>query len=99
LEASREALDEAFRHGKLRQEDFNQEVVLLQRWQAAIDTQKERGKITFHSLRHSTAIAAIASWANVQTVSSLLGHANPQITLTTYADEWQRGSIRIRRPI
>jgi hypothetical protein len=23
-----------------------------------------------------------------QTVCSLLGHANPQITLTTYADEW-----------
>lgn len=45
---------------------------------------KERGKLTFHSLRYATATAAIASGANVQTVSSLLGHAHPQITLTTY---------------
>ena len=61
---------------------------LLQRWQLAVETGHERGKITFHSVRHSTATAAIASGANVQTVSSLLGHANPQITLTTYADQW-----------
>ncbi len=88
LEASREALDEAFRTGRLSREDFNEQLLLLQRWQVAIDTQKERGKITFHSLRHATATAAIASGANVQTVSSLLGHANPQITLTTYADQW-----------
>jgi len=88
LEASREALDQAFRDRKLSREDFDGEVLLLKRWQAAIETQKERGKITFHSLRHATATAAIASGANVQTVSSLLGHANPQITLTTYADQW-----------
>jgi len=88
LQASRKALDEAFRQGKLSQEDFDKQVALLERWRAAIDTQNERGKITFHSLRHSTATAAIASGANVLTVSSLLGHANPQITLTTYADEW-----------
>jgi integrase len=88
LPASRQALDEAFRQGKLSQADFDKQVALLRRWQTAIDTQNERGKITFHSLRHATATAAIASGANVQTVSSLLGHANPQITLTTYADEW-----------
>jgi integrase len=88
LKASRQALDEAFRDKKLSREDFDGQVLLLQRWQAAIQTQNERGKITFHSLRHSTATAAIASGANVQTVSSLLGHANPQITLTTYADQW-----------
>ena len=88
LPASRKALDEAFQHGRLSQEDFDKQVALLRRWQAAIDTRNERGKLTFHSLRHATATAAIASGANVQTVSSLLGHANPQITLTTYADEW-----------
>ena len=88
LAASRQALDESFRDGKLSQEDFDDQLLLLQRWQVAIDTRNERGKITFHSLRHSTATAAIASGANVQTVSSLLGHANPQITLTTYADQW-----------
>ena len=88
LEASRDALDEAFLNGKLREEDFKEQLLLLQRWQVALDIQSERGRLTFHSLRHATATAAIASRANVQTVSSLLGHANPQITLTTYADEW-----------
>ena len=88
LAASREALDEAFREKKLNREEFDRQVLLLKRWQAALETRRERGKITFHSLRHSTATAAIASGANVQTVSSLLGHANPQVTLTTYADQW-----------
>ena len=88
LKASREALDEAFRDTKVSREDFEGQLLLLQRWQAAIETREERGKITFHSSRHSTATAAIASGANVQTVSSLLGHANAQITLTTYADHW-----------
>jgi hypothetical protein len=50
--------------------------------------QNERGKVTFHSLRHLAATAAIASHQNVQTVASLLGHASPQVTLTTYADAW-----------
>ena len=85
LQASNEALDEAFRSGKLSRAGLNEQLLLLQRWQAAIATRQERGKITFHSLRHSTATAAIASGANVQTVSSLLGHANSHITLTTYA--------------
>ena len=88
LEASKEALDEAFRSGKLSREDCDEQLVLLRRWQAAVDLRNERGRLIFHSLRHATATAAIASRANVQTVSSLLGHANPQITLTTYADEW-----------
>ena len=88
LKASRAALDEAFQKGNLSQQAFNGQLQLLQRWQLVIETRNERGKITFHSLRHSTATAAIASGANVQTVSSLLGHANPQITLTTYADQW-----------
>jgi hypothetical protein len=29
-----------------------------------------------------------AARPELQTVSSFLGHANPQITLTTYADKW-----------
>lgn len=88
LKASREALDEAFRSRKLSRAALDEDLLLLQRWQRVIETRHERGKITFHSLRHSTATAAIASGANVQTVSSLLGHANPQVTLTTYADQW-----------
>src|SRR6185437_5971336 len=88
LEASRKALEEALRSGQLSRAGFEQQILLLERWRVTIDTRNERGKITFHSLRHATATAAIASGANVQTVSSLLGHANPQITLTTYAEQW-----------
>jgi len=38
-----------------------------------IELENERGKVTFHSLRHSAATAAIASGANHQTVCCLLG--------------------------
>ncbi len=55
---------------------------------AKVERMTERGKLTFHSLRHCAATAAIASNANVQTVATLLGHASPQVTLTTYADAW-----------
>jgi len=88
LSGSRKALDDAFRRGKLDQEEFNEQLTLLERWDVFVQAQEERGKITFHSLRHSTATAAIASGANMQTVCSWLGHASPLITLTIYADEW-----------
>jgi integrase len=93
-------LDEAFRDKKLSREGFDGQILLLQRWQVAIETQNERGKITFHSLRQATATAAIASGANVQTVSSLLGHANPRIRRSRSRPmriSGQRGSIRRRR--
>ena len=53
---------------------------------ALIDERSRR--VTFTSLRHTAATAAIASGENVQTIASRLGHANPQVTLTVYADEW-----------
>lgn len=40
---------------------------------------------TFHDLRHTFATAAIASGADVKSVSSILGHANAAMTLNIYA--------------
>jgi integrase len=43
--------------------------------------------MTFHSLRHSAATAAIQSGQTVATVARLLGHASAKTTLNTYADQ------------
>ena len=44
------------------------------------------GKVpVFHDLRHTFATAAIASGADVKSVSSILGHANAAMTLNIYA--------------
>jgi integrase len=42
-------------------------------------------RIRFHDLRHSFASNLLAAGWDVVTVSRLLGHANPQVTLTIYA--------------
>ena len=42
-------------------------------------------KVTFHSLRHTFASAAISAGVNVVTVSRHLGHGSPTITLSVYA--------------
>jgi integrase len=41
--------------------------------------------VTFHSLRHTFASAAISAGVNVVTVSRHLGHGSPAITLSVYA--------------
>jgi integrase len=41
--------------------------------------------ITFHSLRHFTATTLAASGVGIRTIAGRLGHANPGITLRTYA--------------
>ena len=40
---------------------------------------------TFHDLRHTYATHLIANGANVRTVASMMGHADPTITMRTYA--------------
>jgi integrase len=42
-------------------------------------------EITFHALRHSHASQLIASGVDIVTISKRLGHANPSVTLATYA--------------
>ena len=50
----------------------------------------ERGrKVTFHSLRHTAATAAIAAGENIADIGAMLGHASPNVTLTIYADAWR----------
>ena len=42
-------------------------------------------EVRFHDLRHSFASNLLAAGVDVVTVSRLMGHANPQITLTIYS--------------
>jgi integrase len=41
--------------------------------------------VTFHALRHTHASAFFAAGLDVVTISRRLGHANPTVTLNTYA--------------
>ncbi len=41
--------------------------------------------VTFHSLRHFTATTLAADGVSIRTIAGRLGHANPGITLRTYA--------------
>ncbi len=42
-------------------------------------------RITFHGLRHSFASLLLANGIDIRTVSELLGHADPAMTLRVYA--------------
>ena len=42
-------------------------------------------RVTFHALRHTHASALIAAGLDIVTISRRLGHANPTVTLNTYA--------------
>jgi integrase len=46
--------------------------------------------VRFHDLRHSYASLLISRGLDVVNVSKQLGHANPSITLSVYADEFDR---------
>jgi len=59
-------------------DDFRQAIK-----RAGIQTARER--LSLHSLRHGFSSMLIASGLNVVFVSRQLGHANPGITLKTYA--------------
>lgn len=41
---------------------------------------------TFHDLRHTFAVLAIASGMDVETLARILGHANASMTLDIYGD-------------
>ena len=42
-------------------------------------------EFTFHELRHTAVSHLIASGANILTISKIIGHANPSITLNVYS--------------
>jgi integrase len=46
------------------------------------------GRLSLHSLRHGYASNLISNRLNVVFVSRQLGHANPNVTLSTYAHLW-----------
>jgi integrase len=48
------------------------------------------GRLSLHSLRHGFASLLIANGLNVVFVSRQLGHANPTVTLSTYAHLFER---------
>ena len=48
------------------------------------------GRLSLHSLRHGFASLLISKGLNVVFVSRQLGHANPTITLGTYAHLFER---------
>jgi integrase len=43
------------------------------------------GDLRFHDLRHTDASLSLAAGVPVPTVSAMLGHANPSVTLSIYA--------------
>ena len=47
-------------------------------------------RLSLHSLRHGFASLLIAKGLNVVFVSRQLGHANPNVTLSTYAHLFER---------
>jgi integrase len=63
---------------------------------AAAGTKVGLPELDPHDLRHLYASVLISGGENVTTVSYLLGHANPQITLSIYAHLWERDDSRAR---
>lgn len=57
------------------------------------------GDVTLHDLRHTYASSLIASGCDVVTVQHDLGHAQPSITLNTYAHLWPSAEDKTRRAI
>jgi integrase len=53
-------------------------------------------RVRLHDLRHSFASNLLATGWDVVTVSKLLGHANPQITLTIYAHALPQRAMALR---
>lgn len=48
-------------------------------------------ELRIHDLRHAAASLAIASGADVKAVQNMLGHADANMTLNTYAERWDKG--------
>ena len=61
----------------------------------ALDLVGSRGRrMTMHGLRDSYATLAIAAGADVRSVSGVLGHSSPAITMNVYADALPEGKRR-----
>ena len=54
-------------------------------------------RTSFHSLRHTHASLWIKDGGDVITLSKRLGHASPQITMTTYASDIEEANVHTIR--
>lgn len=54
-------------------------------WETVKKTAKLAASVTFHATRHTAASLTLAAGVPVATVSAMLGHANPSITMRLYA--------------
>lgn len=71
-----------------------------QQWRAAqVGIGLKAGALRFHWLRHSFASSLISAGCSVKAVANAMGHANPTVTLTTYASLWPGDEDRIRTAI
>lgn len=69
-------------------EDKNNKMINTRTYQSLFERFLKSNNIrvlSFHSLRHTFATRALECQIDVKTVSELLGHENPSITLKTYA--------------
>lgn len=82
LDLDRPADDFVFKvkHKPLRYSNFRIRV-----WLPAIE-QAKLGSLRIHDLRHTAASLAVSAGANVLVVAKMLGHADPSVTLSIYAD-------------
>ncbi|MBY0687014.1 site-specific integrase [Microbacterium marinilacus] len=62
----------------------------------AIRAAAKLGDVTLHDLRHTYASSLIAAGCDVVTVQHALGHAQPSITLNTYAHLWPSAEDKTR---
>ncbi len=70
--------------------------VFGQRWRRAVTEARAPG-LRFHHLRHTFASTLLSRGVSVKAVADWLGHANPRITLTTYAHLMQADEEVARR--
>lgn len=47
-----------------------------------------------HSFRHTVATQSIANGEDIKSVSAVLGHSNPGVTLNTYAHAVRKATVR-----
>lgn len=82
LDLDRAADDFVFKvkHKPLRYSNFR-----IRIWLPAIEKTK-LVPLRIHDLRHTSASLAVSAGANVLVVAKMLGHADPSMTLTIYAD-------------
>lgn len=65
-------------------------------WRRVREAAKLPAELTLHNLRHTYASNLIAAGCDVVTVQRALGHAQPSITLNTYAHLWPSAEDRTR---